>query len=168
MRAYRKDDLDDRFIGLYGQSFSEIEKVPLENLRRALGKGAVLDMFEDDGFVGFVYSFIDGDRMLMIYFATEPRLRGRGYGAKILDSIRAMYPDKRIFLITEPLDQAAPDYRIRVRRQDFYRRNGCRDANVRILSDGAWFDSMFVQGTLADEEMFDTINLYEDIHNGRV
>ena len=167
MRTYRMADPDDRFIGLYEQSFSEIEKVPLENLRRVLGKGAVLDIFEDGGFVGFVYSFISGDAMIIIYFATAPELRGKGYGSRILDSIRGMYRDKRIFLITEPIDDTAPDNDLRIRRQDFYRRNGCRDTGIRILSDDAWFDAMLVQGELDKREMEDIVSLYEKIHNGR-
>ncbi|MBQ7979391.1 MAG: hypothetical protein IJ248_06550, partial [Candidatus Methanomethylophilaceae archaeon] len=66
-----------------------------------------------------------------------------------------------------PKDRDAPDYEMRVRRQKYYLRNGCEETGVKILSDDAWFDSMFMQGRLTDQEMIDIVRKYEDIHNGR-
>jgi len=154
---------------LYDYSFSEQEKIPLANLKRAMAKGAVLNVFSESWrFIGFTFSFIDGDRMFLVYFATKPNLRGKGFGSLIIDEIRYMYPDKRIFLVTEPKDPNAPDYELRVRRQNYYLRNGCKETGIKVLSDDAWFDTMFVKGELTEQEMLDTIRLYEDIHNGRV
>jgi len=156
------------FIKLYTFSFSDKEKIPLANLDRAMKKGAVLDVYyESWRFIGFTYSFIDGDKMFLIYFATESYLRGKGFGKFILEETRLKYKDKRIFLVTEPEDPEASDNDIRIRRQNFYLRNGCKKTGVKVLSDDVWFDTMFVQGELTEQEMVDTIRLYEDIHNGR-
>jgi len=163
-----EDRFRDDVVSLYESSFSEIEKVPISNLERAMACGAVLDVFRDGGrLIGFTYCFIDGDAMFFIYFATCPELRGKGNGRAILDFIRRKYRDKRIFLVTEPKDPDAPDLDVRVRRQNYYLRNGCEETGVRILSDDAWFDSMFVQGRLSEKEMKETVRRYEDIHNGR-
>jgi len=163
-----RDSFSEELLELYYSSFSEIEKIPLENLERAMAHGAVLDVYSEDGrFIGFTYSFIDADKLFLIYFATVPEVRGKGYGARILDMHKERYRDKRSFLITEPKDRHADDYEMRVRRQAFYVRNGCVETGVKILSDDAWFDSMFLQGTLTDQEMVDIVRLYEDIHNGR-
>ena len=160
---------EDDVAELYESSFSEIEKVPISNMERAMKGGAVLDVFrEGEALIGFTYSFIFGDRLFFIYFATSPEVRGRGYGGRILRAVREKYSDKRMFLIAEPEDRDAPDSGMRARRQRFYLRNGCEGTGLRILSDGAWFDSMFMQGTLTDREMVDTVRRYEDIHNGRI
>ena len=159
---------EDDVIELYEASFNEIEKVPIPNMERAMLRGAVLDVFRDKGeLIGFTYSFIDGDRMFFIYFATAPEVRGKGYGRRILRFVRERYADKRMFLITEPKDRDAPDFEMRVRRQKYYIRNGCEETGVKILSDDAWFDSMFMLGRLSDQEMIDIVLKYEDIHNGR-
>jgi GNAT superfamily N-acetyltransferase len=161
--------MDDAVMELYQSSFSETEKIPYDNIIRVLSRGALLYTYHDQGsFVGFTFSFADGDRMFLIYFATVPKLRGMGYGSRILSALREMHPDKRIFLVLEPSDPGAADSELRSRRHGFYERNGCIDTGVRILSDDEWFDSMFVQGRLSEEEMVGTVNLYEDIHNGRV
>ena len=69
--------------------------------------------------------------------------------------------------MVEPCDPSAPDHEIRVRRQDFYRRNGCINTGIQVISDDEWFDTMFVQGELSEKEMVDLVKLYENIHNGR-
>lgn len=162
------DHFEDDVIQLFESSFTEIEKVPISNMERAMLRGGVLDVFRDKGsLIGFTYSFIDDDKMFFIYFATSPEVRGKGNGKRILKAIRKMYHDKRMFLITEPKDRDAPDLEMRVRRQNYYLRNGCVESGVKILSDGAWFDSMYMQGILTDQEMIDIVRLYEDIHNGR-
>ncbi len=154
---------------LYLTSFTEIEKVPEENILRTIGRGGKLVEYRDDGrFIGFTLTFTSGDCTFWIYLATIPEVRGKGYGAKLIDMIRQIHPDKRIFLVVEPMDEGADDYEMRVRRQRFYERNGCINPGITLISDDAPFDSMFVSGVLTEKEMRDTVALYEDIHNGRV
>ena len=161
--------LSPEVFALYDYSFSKEEKIPAANLQRAMAKGAVLNIFSESWrFIGFTYSFIDGDKMFLVYFATKPELRGKGFGSMILDEIRYMYPDKRIFLVAEKKDPDAPDYELRVRRQNYYLRNKCKETGIEVISDDVCFDTFFVKGELTEQEMLDTIHLYEDIHNGRV
>lgn len=160
---------DDRMLALYESSFTEEEKVPVENLYRAMKDGAVLTKYDDGGeFIGMTYVFIDDDRMFFVYFATAPEVRGKGYGSQIIDCVRRRYPKTRIFFVLEPEDKEAEDNGIRIRRHGFYERNGCRDTGVQLISDNELFDSMFMQGKLTESEMIDTLELYEDVHNGRV
>ncbi len=169
LTAVESDSIHDEVWGLYLDSFSDVEKIPRENLERALRRGGSLVEYRDNGrFVGFTFSFSNGDALFFVYFATVPSMRGRGYGAEILELFRSMNPGKRAFLATEPCDENAIDYSLRVRRQEFYRRNGCKDTGKTIVSDGEVFDTMFVKGYLSNEEMVSLVGLYEDIHNGRI
>lgn len=168
LRSERMTFMDGPILDLYKTAFSDAERIPLENIHRAMGKGAFLDAYSDEGrFIGFIYGFIDGDKLFFIYFATVPEVRGQGYGAQILKDFRQRYQDKRSFLVTEPKDSGAEDYIMRVRRQNYYIRNGCTETGIKLLSDDVWFDAMFIQGTLSEEEMVKVVTLYEDIHNGR-
>ena len=161
-------EMDERIRRLYESSFSETEKIPLENIYRTIGRGGNLRFYRDDGrFIGFTFSFVDGDRMFLVYFATLPELRGQGYGGQILARIREDFEGVRTFLVVEPVDDSAPDREMRRRRQAFYRRNGCFDTGIQVISDDEWFDTLFVQGVLTEEEMVSTVTLYENIHNGR-
>ena len=154
---------------LYSSAFSEIEKVPEENILRTMGRGGKLLEYRDDGrFIGFTLTFTSGDRTFWIYLATISEVRGKGYGSRLIELIRETHPGKRIFLVVEPMDEDAEDYEMRVRRQRFYERNGCINSNITLISDDAPFDSMYVSGVLSADEMRDTVSLYEDIHNGRV
>ncbi len=162
------DFVDDEVWDLYLGSFSDAERIPRENLDRALRRGASLLKYLDGGrFIGFTFSFSHQDMSFFVYFATVPRVRGEGYGSEILDMFRRANLGKRVFLVTEPCDNDAVDYSLRVRRQGFYRRNGCVDSGKTIVSDGEEFDTMFVQGRLSDDEMESLVRLYEDVHNGR-
>lgn len=153
---------------LFSVSFSDIEKIPEENLLRTFGRGGELVKYYDDGeFIGFTYFFHNEDKTFWVYFATEPEKRSKGYGSKIIPLLRELHPDQRIFLVIEPCDEGAEDIEIRKRRHGFYIRNGCSDAGFQAVSDDAWFDIMYVKGSLTKEEVIDTIQMYEDIHNGR-
>ena len=129
------DSVDGTVETLFETAFSDIEKVPIENINRALGRGAVLTTYSDDGvFIGFTISYIEEGRIFLVYIATESKMRGKGYGGQILHLIRERYPKHRIFLVLEPQDQSASDYEMRVRRHGFYIRNGCVDTGVTLIS----------------------------------
>jgi GNAT superfamily N-acetyltransferase len=125
-------------------------------------------VFSDDGmFVGFCYSFEYEGNVFLVYIATRPELRGKGFGAMMLEEMRRIKAGRNIFLVLEGTD-GSPEDAMRIRRRGFYLRNGCTDTGVRILSDDVYFDSMSVLGTNTEESMVRTVMMYEDIHNGRV
>jgi GNAT superfamily N-acetyltransferase len=168
LRSVNLEEMSEELIPLYESSFSDVEKIPLGNIRRTIGRGGSLKAYyDDDSLIGMTFGFIDDGKMFFVYFATVPEVRGKGYGSEILDMVRQEYGGIRIFLVVEPCDEQAPDHQLRVRRQEFYRRNGCVDTGIKVISDDEWFDTMFIQGTLTEKEMVNLIRLYEDMHNGR-
>lgn len=161
-------EFSDDIWGLYLNSFSDIEKIPRENIQRTFGRGGDLMSFSDEGeFVGMAFTFSEDSTVFWVYFATVPEMRSKGYGSKIIGLIRDAYPGKDVFLVLEPCIADAEDYEMRVRRHGFYLRNGCRDTGVSVISDDYPFDTMVVQGDPSAEDMVRTVERYEDIHNGR-
>lgn len=57
----------------------------------------------------------------------------KGYGAAILHRLKADFQGKVIFLNVEPLDVQAENYEQRIRRVDFYHRNGFEPTNYYIF-----------------------------------
>ena len=168
MESFRADDLTQEIMSLYESSFSVIEKIPYVNIRRTLGKGGELISFHDEGrFVGFSFVFRDADRVFLVYLAVCPDLRSKGYGGRILSSVRDTFNGCDIFLPMESLDPGADDLDTRKRRYDFYIRNGCRDSGFTCVSDDYPFTIMVLQGNVTKDEADSLITEYEDIHNGR-
>ncbi len=163
------DVTDTVFQKLYDVSFTPEEKIPLENLKRTFGKGGkLLFYYDNDTFVGFTYCFEQKNITFFVYFATCPKFRNRGYGSQILGMIKQRYSGRKLFLVVESLDEIAPDSELRSRRHRFYERNGWRNANTRLLSDGYYFDSMYLGEPVDGKEMSSAVEYYENVHNGGV
>ena len=162
------DTIPESVKALYDSSFPDEERIPYGNLERTFGNGGELVSFSDSGdFVGFCYSFEHEGVVFLVYIATVPESRGRGYGKEMLDAVRSMKTGKVVFLVLEGSDSDDPSD-IRNRRRNFYLRNGCRDTGFRVLSDDVYFDSMFVQGSCPEKVVDSTVRYYEDLHNGRI
>ena len=160
--------IPERIRALYLNSVPDEERIPFGNLDRTFGRGGELLSFSDgDDFVGFCYSFEHSGLVFLVYIATEPSLRGRGYGREILDILRSRKTGRTVFLVLEGSDSDDPSD-MRVRRKAFYERCGCRDTGVRLLSDDVYFDSMFVLGSCPVDRLQTAVDYYEDVHNGRI
>ena len=170
LTARETEDVSDPvFQKLYDVSFTSEEKIPLDNIKRTFGKGGKLHFYYDsEAFIGFTYCFEHESITFFVYFTTCPEFRNKGYGSKILDMMKQRYSGKRIFLVIEPLDENAPDFDIRVRRHRFYERNGWNDSGTCLLSDGYYFDSMYLGEPIDGKEMSRAVEYYEKVHNGGV
>ena len=167
-RSESVTEIPEEVRSLYMASFPPEERIPYGNTMRTFGRGGDLEVFTDDGqFVGFCYSFESEGSVFLVYIATLPGLRGKGYGARMLDEMRRIKAGRNMFLVLEGTD-GSPEDGMRIRRRNFYLRNGCTDTGVRILSDDVYFDSMNVLGNNTEQSMNRTVRMYEDIHNGRL
>lgn len=161
--------LPEDFRSLYQSAFPPEEKIPYENLTRTFARGGSLEMFYDSGdFVGFCYTFDYLNDTFLVYIATLPHLRGKGYGKTILETMRSVKNGRNMFLVLEEVAGTPEEMEIKRRRRGFYLRNGCVDTGERILSDDVMFDSMGVCGTNTKESMDRTVVYYENVHNGRI
>lgn len=160
-------EIPTEITGLYAESFSETEKIPIKNLERTLDRGGEMLRFESEGeFVGFTFSFLDENIRFLVYFAIRADLRSKGYGTGISDMFLKKHSGEKIFLVVEPLDENSADSETRMRRQEFYRRNGFRLAGYQVVSDDYPFDVMTVNGDVDCETAKRVVKRYEDIHNG--
>lgn len=71
--------------------------------------------------------------MYVLYLAVNDEIRSKGYGTKMLNQLKEMSAGKEITLNVEPLDKKADNYSQRVRRMEFYIRNGFRDTGYRLV-----------------------------------
>lgn len=92
-----------------------------------------LTLLDGDGFVGFMVVQIHKDLAYLFFLAIDPAFRGKGYGSRANETLKAQYPGKTQVVDFEMLDENAPNYRQREKRRAFYLRNGYHETG-RFLS----------------------------------
>lgn len=100
--------------------------------------------------------------LLLDYYAILENCRSHGTGSYFLELMKAHYADKEAILIeTELVDKAKTeeDRAIRIRRNTFYERNGCRATKVRsclfFVDYGIYF--MPLAGALSDKQVYERL-----------
>lgn len=127
--VYPGDAVLPQIERLYLAAFPAVERVPFARLvQRPLAgyDDGLWAFWQAEAFCGFMTTITRGDLTLIGYFAMVPELRGQGLGSAALRLLRARLPKQRITLEIEVLDPTAANYAQRLRRRDFYARNGYR------------------------------------------
>lgn len=118
---------------LYKAAFPEYERKPLWIVRMKHRKGeADIWVIEHEGeFAGMTITVNELDMVLLDYFAICDEKRNCGLGGKALQMLQKKYEGKRFFLEIESVDENAENAKERVRRKEFYLRNGMSEIGVR-------------------------------------
>lgn len=123
---------------LYESAFPKEEQLPWDDLLR-MTDAMPLDFtvyYDVDAFVGFTIVLSRNNYNWLWYFAVNERLRGKGYGQKILTHIIEQYQGKRLILDMESIRQECDNLEQRLQRRDFYLRNGFRDTETEKTFEG--------------------------------
>jgi len=139
---------------LYYTAFPKHEQVPMGMLlSRTKNKDMDFDAYYDgDVFIGFTYLIADKDLTYLFYLATSADVRGKGYGAQILSHIKANHPNQRLVLNCLAEDVQADDNDLRLRRQNFYLRNGYSHAGFSCKMNGNHMIALVQNGAVTTEE----------------
>ena len=150
----RDKELTRKFINLYKQAFpvEERRSLALLWLLKKLGRIEVLAFVDQGRFIGFMVTAKDKEFVFIDYLAISPEERGRGYGSLALEKIKEHYPDKTIFLEVESPIIAEENYRQRIRRIKFYKRNGFNKSNLRVLNEDCNFSILSINGKPSYED----------------
>ncbi|MBQ8174710.1 MAG: GNAT family N-acetyltransferase [Clostridia bacterium] len=133
---------------LYLVAFPPSERKPFSLIQKKVGEGSmeILSMEENGRFLGLAIMILHGDIALLDYLAVAPECRGGGIGTKTLAALRARYPDRHLLLEIEDPDEPSDNRAERLRRREFYTRNGMTPMPYKIwlfgikmlvLTDGA-------------------------------
>ena len=110
-------------------AFPKNERIPLSVLNLlARRKCTDFTAYYDDGvFCGISYTVCSDSTVFILYLAVNKNLRSLGYGSEILGDIKEKNEGKTLVLNVEPLDENADNYASRIRRLEFYAKNGFSD-----------------------------------------
>lgn len=116
-----------RIKRLYRDAFPRNERMPFFVIRRECRKGNA-EMFavvsNSGKFGGFAVTMRRGDIVMLSYFAICPQLRDRGIGSRVIKALMRRYKDARFILEIEDVNEPCGDPETRLRRREFYLRNG--------------------------------------------
>jgi len=138
----------------YNKAFPVDERAPFRRVWKKAqdGKADFLGLYSHDRCIGFAYLVKYKDIVYIIYVAIDHRLRGRGLGTKMMNSILKRNAGKRIFLSCEPPDPKAKNAEDRERRREFYRRCGLEELPNKIYEADVCYSMMGTGGHVKPEE----------------
>lgn len=134
-----------KVIKLYNEAFPKDERIPiwlLELLARK-NKAKFYGIYDNENFIGLIYNIYYRDIVFIFYLAICKESRGQGYGSKVLEFIKQKYKKHRIILSIEQVDKNSTNYKQRVKRKEFYMRNGFKDANYTIKERNIIYDMLY-------------------------
>lgn len=123
------------YKALQKRAFPPEEQYPFWVLRLLVCRKGIdyLAHYENDLFCGISYTSSTDSMIYVLYLAVNDEIRSKGYGTKILNQLKEMSAGKEVTLNVEPLDEKADNYSQRVRRMEFYMRNGFHDTGYRLV-----------------------------------
>lgn len=132
----KKDETYYAIRELNNSAFPFIERIPLWMiyLKTKQNRLDFLAYFDEDKLIGFSYSSCLRKSAYLAYFAIDERMRGKGYGTRVMESIIGRYKDKTLLIDIEDLDEKAENYPQRLRRFEFYKRLGFNDTGYRLVN----------------------------------
>ena len=132
----------------YLESFPKSERKPfgLMKLKEKQGVMEILEILEKGRPVGLAITVLYQDMVLLDYFAIHRSCRGKNYGSQALQMLKEWYQGRRLILEIELPDENASNREERIRRKQFYLKNGMVETGLRVcvfqvpmevLTDGA-------------------------------
>ena len=142
---------------LYRTAFPRSERKPFSMITKMYRKGTTDVWYcTDHGkFVGIAITINGTDAILLDYFAMNKQLRGHGYGSAILQAVIRHYAPKTVFGEIETVFEDGEDLDMRIRRKQFYLRNGLKEMGVMVYLFGVKMELLTSDRSMTFEEYRD-------------
>lgn len=118
----------------YLGAFPKSERKPFRHMKRKAGQGVMefLVIREKKQPVGFAITVLHQDTVLLDYFAIHRAYRGMHYGSQALQLLKKWHEDRRLILEIELPNEHAPNQEERLRRKEFYLKNGMQETGIQV------------------------------------
>jgi len=139
--------IDKNFIDLDRVENLALEAFPPEEY---LSPVKILEMsnldffaiYDGDKFIGFMVVKIYKTMSYLFFLAVDRNFRGQGYGSEIIQKIKELYPDYNQVVDFEMIDKNASNYNQRVKRKEFYMKNGYKETGYFLSYLGVNYEIM--------------------------
>lgn len=125
---------DKKVKEIYMDSFPKEERMPfaLMVMLTKITDTDFLAFYDKEVLCGFIYMAATDDITFVMFFAVDKNMRAKGYGSNILSKVQSLYPNNKIIISIERCDVEAKNIHDRMRRKDFYLKNGYEDTGYLI------------------------------------
>ncbi len=142
---------------LYRTAFPKEERAPLFMLYKRAKKeeNSFIAVTEKGEFIGLIYILTNQKTAYIFFLAVEKDKRGSGYGTKILQKLKSLYPEKAIILMIEDTtDKSATNMPERLKRLGFYKANGFSQLGIKINEAGVKYELLGTDSSSTHEDFF--------------
>lgn len=101
-----------------------------------------LALTQNDNFVGFVVVQTNSKIAYLFFLAIAPEYRSKGYGSSAIQLLKTLYPNKQQVVDFEMTDETAPNNAQRIKRRQFYLRNGYKPTGLFLSYLGVDYEVM--------------------------
>lgn len=112
-----------------------------------------LALIDEDVFIGFMAIKIYIDFTYLFFLAIDEEYQSKGYGSKAIELIKEKYPNKKHTVDFEMITKNAKNYEQRLKRRNFYLKNGYKETNLFLSYLGVDYE-VFCTDNNFDTEMF--------------
>ena len=142
---------------IYMEAFPKCERKPFFLLRQSIKRKKAVLAVAAEGYqlLGFTVFVVYKDMVMIDYLAVSSKIRSRGTGSRILEHICGQFPDKKIVLLIERVDDMAENCQQRTARRRFYLKNGFTSSGIFITGAGGDMEVLNYGGTVSQEEYMD-------------
>lgn len=157
----------DRIQRLYLEAFPKEERKPFELIMEKQKEGIteILSLEDEEGnFYGLGITILHKDIVLLDYFAVEEGRRGKGTGSAALHMMQERSRGKRFILEIENTDAQAENHEQRIRRKEFYLKNGMKCMGYLVELVGVEMEVLVYDSELTYEEYQD---IYDSVYPDR-
>ena len=117
---------------IYVNSFPKDERYPFWIIKSSIKNENIIFniIYEETNVIGFLYSIFYDNNLFLWYLAIDKKYRNKGYGKKVISDLKNSNKYKNIILAVEKTDESMNKEDIRVKRKEFYIKNGFYETNT--------------------------------------
>jgi len=112
-----------------------------------------LAVYDECRFIGFIVVKLYKTMSYLFFLAVDKNFRGQGCGSKIIQKLKELYPDYNQVVDFEMVDEKAENYEQRVKRKNFYLKNGYKETGQFLSYLNVDYEIMSMEGNF-DLNMF--------------
>lgn len=136
---------------IYLEAFPKRERKPFLSLQRSAKKKktVILTASEAGQLCGFTVVIPYEDMVMVDYLAVSSAIRSKGTGSILLQHVCQKYPNKKIVLLIEALDDTADNSEQRIARRRFYTKNGFTSSGLFLTGASGAMEIMIYGGQIS-------------------
>lgn len=108
---------------------------------------------DNNQFVGFIVMQIYKNMAYLFFLAINSNCRSKGYGSYAIKALKNAYPGKQQVVDLEKIDKTASNYKQRLKRKEFYLKNGYKETGLFLSYLGVDYEVLCMDNNF-DEENF--------------